>query len=254
MPYTDLLRVTVFLTAAEATALGAITAIAASRDGDTTTLIVAAAWWLVALAIGLYLGRPARAADGVRDALARARTATSLPPETPARIALGRLWPIGAHRARRRRASASSSPASPRSAPATRCSSRSPGAPARPPCSAIEQRDGVKFYVVPTSALRPIELVRTPGPAQRPPPPPTAASSLPGVSPRLRSFLNSRQPRVLATVGGGQPGAAGGGDRVGHVVEGVDAVGVGVEDDRRRRPRRRGGRGARRGRGGWGCR
>ncbi len=28
---------------------------------------------------------------------------------------------------------------------------------------AIEQRDGVKFYVVPTSALRPIELVRTPG-------------------------------------------------------------------------------------------
>ena len=27
----------------------------------------------------------------------------------------------------------------------------------------IEQRDGVKFYVVPTSALRPIELVRTPG-------------------------------------------------------------------------------------------
>ena len=33
-------------------------------------------------AIGLYLGRPARAADGVRDALARARTATTLPPET----------------------------------------------------------------------------------------------------------------------------------------------------------------------------
>ncbi len=28
---------------------------------------------------------------------------------------------------------------------------------------AIEQRDGVKFYVVPNSALRPIELVRTPG-------------------------------------------------------------------------------------------
>ncbi len=27
----------------------------------------------------------------------------------------------------------------------------------------IEHRDGVKFYVVPTSALRPVELVRTPG-------------------------------------------------------------------------------------------
>ena len=27
----------------------------------------------------------------------------------------------------------------------------------------IEHRDGVKFYVVPNSALRPVELVRTPG-------------------------------------------------------------------------------------------
>jgi hypothetical protein len=28
---------------------------------------------------------------------------------------------------------------------------------------AIEQRDGVKFYVVPTSAWQPVELMRTPG-------------------------------------------------------------------------------------------
>ena len=53
MPYTDLLRVTVFLTGAEATALGAITALGANRDSDTTTLLVAAAWWLISLAIGL---------------------------------------------------------------------------------------------------------------------------------------------------------------------------------------------------------
>ena len=65
MPYTDLLRVTVFLTGAEATALGAITAIGANRDGDETDdPVVAAVWWLVSLAIGFYLGRPARAADG----------------------------------------------------------------------------------------------------------------------------------------------------------------------------------------------
>ena len=38
MPYTDLLRLTVFLTGAEATALGAIAAIAAGRDNDTTTV------------------------------------------------------------------------------------------------------------------------------------------------------------------------------------------------------------------------
>jgi hypothetical protein len=28
---------------------------------------------------------------------------------------------------------------------------------------AIEQRDGVKFYVVPNSALRPVQLIRSPG-------------------------------------------------------------------------------------------
>jgi hypothetical protein len=162
MPFTDLLRITVFLTAAEATALGAISALAGGRDGDTTTALIAAVWWLVSLAVGLYLGRPSQAGDGVRNALSQAKTATSLPPETPARIAIGRLWPIGvtaliagvlgiffpsiavigagyallvALALRTREAAV----------------------------LAIEQRDGVKFYVVPNSALRPIELVRTPG-------------------------------------------------------------------------------------------
>ena len=59
MPYTDLLRITVLLTGAEATALAAITAIATNRDADTTTIVVAAAWWLIALTVGFYLGRPA---------------------------------------------------------------------------------------------------------------------------------------------------------------------------------------------------
>ena len=95
MPFTDLLRITVFLAGAEATVLGAITALTAGRETDTRTIIVAAVWWLAALVIGLRLGRPERAADGVRDALARAKTATSLPDETPSRIALSRLWPIG---------------------------------------------------------------------------------------------------------------------------------------------------------------
>jgi hypothetical protein len=162
MPYTDLLRVTVFLTGAEATALGAITALAAGRDGDATTAYVAAAWWLAALVIGLWLGRPSRAADGVRDALARARTATALPEDSPARISAARLWPIAVTAigtgilgvifpgvaaigagyallvalAMRTREAA---------------------------VLGIEHRDGVKFYVVPNSALRPIQLVRTPG-------------------------------------------------------------------------------------------
>lgn len=162
MPYTDLLRITVFLTGAEATALGAITALAAGRDDDTTTIIVAAAWWTAALVLGLYLGRPARAADGVRDALARARTTTSLPEAAPSRIVAIRLWPIGLT-----------------ALAAGILGVIYPGVAAigagyallvalalrtrEAAVLGIEQRDGVKFYVVPNSALRPIQLVRTPG-------------------------------------------------------------------------------------------
>jgi hypothetical protein len=162
VPYTDLLRLSVFITAAEATVLGAITAVAASREGDSTIVFVAAAWWLLALAIGAYLSRPARAAEDVREALARARTATSLPDETPARIALLRLWPIGLT-----------------AVAAGVLGIFWPGVAAvgtgyalivslawhtrEAAVLGVEARDGVKFYVVPGSGLRPIELVRTPG-------------------------------------------------------------------------------------------
>jgi hypothetical protein len=162
MPYTDLLRVSVFVTAAEATALGAITALGANREGDTRIAVIAAAWWLVALAIGVYLGRPQRAADDVRDALARARTATSLPEESPARIALIRLWPIAFT-----------------AIAAGVLGIFFPGVAAvgagyalivslawhtrEAAVLGVESRDGIKFYVVPSNAMRPIELVRTPG-------------------------------------------------------------------------------------------
>ena len=162
MPYTDLLRASVFITAAEATALGAITALAANRDGDARIAAIAAGWWLIALAIGVYLGRPQRAADDVRDALARARTATSLPDQSPARIVLTRLWPIAFT-----------------AIAAGALGIFFPGVAAvgagyallvslawhsrEAAVEAIEQRDGVRFYVVPNSALRPIQLVRTPG-------------------------------------------------------------------------------------------
>ena len=179
MPFTDLLRVTVLLCAGEATALAAITVLAAGRDDDTTTLIVAGAWWLTAVVVGLYLGRPARAADGVRGALADAQTATSLPEETPERIVLGHLWPIGVS-----------------ALIAGGLGIFFPGVAAigagyallvalawrtrEAAVAAIEDRDGVRFYVEPSSALEPVRLVRTPGlgrdrtPPGHPPPPPPA--------------------------------------------------------------------------------
>lgn len=162
MPFTDLLRTTVFITGAEATALGAITAVAIGRDNDSTTLFVALAWWIVACAIGFWLGRPGRVADDMRDLLASAKTATSLPSQSPTRIAVGRLWPMALF-----------------AIAAGALGVFFPGVAAigagyallvslawhtrEAAVLAVEQRDGVKFYVVPTSALRPVELVRTPG-------------------------------------------------------------------------------------------
>jgi hypothetical protein len=177
MLFCDLLRVTVLLVAGVATALGAVTVVIANQDGDTVTLIVAAAWWAIAAIGGALLGRSSRVGEAMASALAAARTATSLPVETPGRIAFQRLWPVGAFAlitaglawiwpqvaaigagyaigvalAWRRREEA---------------------------VTAIEERDGVRFYVEPSSAFEPVKLIRTPGlrrdvlEGTAPPPPP----------------------------------------------------------------------------------
>ena len=178
MPFTDLLRLTVLLAGAEATALGAVTAVSAGAKDDTLTLVVAAVWWPLGVAIGLYLGRRSRALEGVSHALASARTATSLPDETAGRIAVERLWPIGL------------------TALVTgTLGFFYPGVTAvgtgyallvalawrtrEAAVLGVEDRDGVKFYVEPSSPLRPVQLIRTPGlgtdrvrPGHPPPPPP----------------------------------------------------------------------------------
>jgi hypothetical protein len=162
VPYTELLRFTVFVTGAEATALGAISAIAVGGEPSATTTIVAVAWWLIALILGFWLGRPERAREDVRDPLSRAKTATSLPTESPARIAIQRLWPIAVI-----------------AIVAGGLGLFFPGVAIigtgyalivslswhtrEAAVQAIEERDGVRFFVVPTGAFRPVKLVRTPG-------------------------------------------------------------------------------------------
>ncbi len=162
MPYTDLLRVTVFVTGAEATALGAISAISVGGEPSPTTVIVALAWWAIAIILGFWMGRPERAREDMRDPLARAKMATSLPAESPARIAIQRLWPIALT-----------------ALVAGGLGLFFPGVAIigtgyalivslawhtrEAAVQAIEERDGVRFFVVPNSAFRPIRLVRTPG-------------------------------------------------------------------------------------------
>jgi hypothetical protein len=180
MQFCDLLRMTVLLAAGAATALAAVTVITADRDGDTRTLVVAAVWWTAAVGIGLYLGRPSRAADAMRPVLAGARTTPTLPTDNPGRVALARLWPLAAF-----------------ALLAGGIGFVFPGVAAvgtgfalaaalalrgrEGAVAAIEERDGVRFYVEPGSALQPVQLVRTPGlrkdraPSGHPPAPPSAA-------------------------------------------------------------------------------
>ena len=162
MPYTDLLRATVFLTGAEATVLGAVSAISVGGEPSATTVIVAIAWWAIAIILGFWLGRPDRAREDIRGPLAKAKMATLLPSQSPTRIALQRLWPIAVI-----------------AIVAGGLGLFFPGVAIigtgyalivslswhtrEAAVQAIEERDGVRFYVVPSSALKPIELVRTPG-------------------------------------------------------------------------------------------
>jgi hypothetical protein len=180
MLYTDLLRLTVLLVAGEATALGAVGALAAAQQDDTTTLILAAAWWPIAFVVGLLLGRPERAADGMARVLAGARTSTSLPDMSAGRIALARLWPLAAFAL----IAAGVTWIWPQVAVigagyallvALAWRNREAAV------TGVEDADGVRFYVEPSSAFEPLRLVRTPGltrdrmPAGHPPPPPPAA-------------------------------------------------------------------------------
>jgi len=177
MLFVDLLRLAVLLIGGSATALGAVTVVAANQDGDSTTLIFAAGWWTLAAVIGLTVGNSSRAGEAMARALASARTATSLPTESPGRIAFLRLWPIGAFAVvvggfawLLPQVAAVGAGFAILNALAWRKRERA--------VTAIEERDGVRFYVEPTSALQPIKLIRTPGlgrdriPAGYPPPPP----------------------------------------------------------------------------------
>jgi hypothetical protein len=180
--FCDLLRMTVLLAAGAATVLATVTVIAVSDGNDTLTTFVAAGWWTIALVGGLVLGRPSRAADAMSPVLAQAQTATALPEiGNPTRAALARLWPIGAF-----------------AVIAGGLGFVFPGVAAigagfalaaaltwrarEGAVAAIEERDGVRFYVEPGSALQPVRLIRTPGlrrerpPPGHPPPPPTATA------------------------------------------------------------------------------
>jgi hypothetical protein len=161
--FVDFLKATVLLSAGSATLLAALTVARVSAQTDPASLMeIAVGWWLVAALIGGWLGRRNAASPPIARLLADARMQMSLPELRPGLTLLNRLWPllfstlgaailgifvpqvaavaagfaiIWALAWRRQEAAV----------------------------TAIEDRDGFRFYVDKTPPLAPIRLIRTPG-------------------------------------------------------------------------------------------
>jgi hypothetical protein len=160
--FVDFLRATVLLSAAAATALVIVTVFSAAPSSDPTIVPISVGWWVVAAAIGLWLGRRAEVHPPIARLLREAKTSTALPEYRPGATLLNRLWPLllftvvaGGL--------AFIAPQIPGIGAGFAIAvalwwRRQDGAVA-----AIEERDGVRFHVLRTSPLRAIALVRTPG-------------------------------------------------------------------------------------------
>jgi hypothetical protein len=160
--FAEFLRTTVLLSAAAATLLGGVTLAGASGTGNDLVVPVAAVWWVIAAGLGMWLGRRAATSPPIANLLADARTRTSLPELHPARVVLNRLWPlllctIGAG------AVAFTLPQVPAVAAGFAMVWALSWRRQSSAVTAIEERDGARFYIEHTSPLKPIRLVRTPG-------------------------------------------------------------------------------------------
>lgn len=162
MRFGDFLRVSVLLFGAAATAC-AIVAIAGARaDDNQSVLYVAAGWWGIAVIAGLWFGRRREATEGIRRLLSDARTTPLLPELEPGSVLFNRLWAFGLM-----------------TVVAGGLAFLFPQVPAiwsgftllvalswrnQPRAVlAIEERDGVRFYVERVSPFKPTQLLRTPG-------------------------------------------------------------------------------------------
>lgn len=249
MPFVDFLRTAVLLFAAAATVLAIVALAGASAQEDTALIYIAAGWWTAAAAVGVWLGRRPEATLGIARLMSSARGASSLPEVEPGRILVDRLWWLAAF-----------------TVVAGGVAFLLPQVPAmgagyallwalywrrqEAAVSAIEERDGVRFYVERVSPTRATRLLRTPGfrrlePTARPAREPESA---PSPTPQRMSAcaaadeLLRRGGRALAQgvelrpavgvrhVARAEPRPPGGGHAVADIRERLRPMGVRVDD------------------------
>jgi hypothetical protein len=158
----DFLRTAVLLFGAAATACAIVAVAGARANDDNSVLFLALGWWAVAGLFGLWIGRRRAATEGIARLLADARTTPLLPELEPGTVLFNRLWAFGLM-----------------TVIAGALAFLLPQVPAiwtgftlmvglawrKQPSAvlAIEERDGVRFYVERVSPFKPTRLLRTPG-------------------------------------------------------------------------------------------
>lgn len=162
MRFGDFVRTAMLLFAGAATACAVVAIAGAKAKDDTTLLYVSVGWWFVATIVGLWLGRGAKPIEGISRLLADARTTQTLPEVEPGRILFNRMWAL-ALATIASGALAWLIPQVPAIAAgffllAALWWRRQPAA-----VLAVEERDGVRFWVERTTPFQPTRLIRTPG-------------------------------------------------------------------------------------------
>jgi hypothetical protein len=162
MRFTDLLRSTVLGCGAAATVLALLTIAGADNNSDPLLVTLGAIWWVLAAVLGGRIGRHQKTSRQIAVLLASARTQATLPEINPSRVLLNRLWPVivctvGAGGV------AFAYPQVPAIATGFAIIPALAWRRQAAAVTAIEERDGARFYVEQTSPLHPIKLVRTPG-------------------------------------------------------------------------------------------
>ncbi len=158
----DFLKAAVLLCAGAATALAAVTIAQAGIDDEPIPALVSIGWWVATGLIGLRVGRRNTVSPAIGRLLANARPVSALPQQRPGLILINRMWALLIYVL----VSAGLGVLAP----------QIPGIATGLPLvlalslmrqdqavAAIEERDGVRFFVKRTSPLKAIALERTPG-------------------------------------------------------------------------------------------
>ena len=162
MRLVDFLRTAVLLFGGSATMLAVVAIAGASADDDLALLYVAFGWWALAAVIGAVLGRSASPSEAIGRLMASARATTTLPELEPGGTLFNRLWTLALFTVVAG-ALAFLFPQVPATAVGFPLIAALAWRKQSAAVLAVEERDGIQFYVERTSPLKPTRLIRTPG-------------------------------------------------------------------------------------------